>query len=350
LVELILATPIRVGDAASWTTLRDAAPALSRYFLERTTSGPLPTDLVVAGQPVVAIETDIDLPVRRTTHLLLRRTIGDVEVSSFDASGVNSWVVRSATAHRPVRREVRTHITNLHADRETLRALLKLVKNGTLPSPTSQQGQQVLSDALERLLRYLGRRRKSEKAVQLREAFDSVLSLFESDRELSVILTKLECLAPQLRDQLEQSIRRSEKAFLVREAANSGMEVLMTGDVHTTVYGNVTNSVVGSFNSLRDSLNDARSGDATSPELLRRLEELEAAGKAAAKELADSGLTEDARTLAEDLSSLAKEALKKVPRTGHLETIASGIRAVAEKASQFGPAVAAVVAGVLSLF
>lgn len=356
-VEMTVRVP-SANDRGDKCKMIDAPDRLAAAYLRSTTqistgqrkaterwwfSPGLPLLLVayretVGGQvPPTARSVDLGAQVDIRLHYLR---------PSFSKKEVGVWVMGvGPSADSDVVRRLRIHIFRLHAERECLKQIFRLISTGKLTVDEKTDGTGRLQQYFKEVLPVLNKEQRfglpqSEmlKAVQ---QFEDVVE--PGERE--TLLTALE----RIRGNVLRNVERYTAAQLMR--SSSGVTLNIDGDRATInldqVMGgkSVTNQTVtfgdnatihGDFvvaKNIENAFNAAQK--ASSPELKTALEELTKRVNEMSKQLP----TEQARVVASDLATLSQEAVSEKPRQKWWELSADGLKEAAKAVAGIGPSV-----------
>jgi hypothetical protein len=212
---VVLNAPTRVrlpGGVVTSQQLGRLGPPIARAFDAATTVGDV-SGKVVCGAPAIAIEVDERDSV--STTWLGKWDVGDglrlaARTVVFDGRDINVFVVERLpqSDHRRAR-ELRIHILRLHAEREYLRRMARLLAvDGFLERCKHSQVEHV-QDALNQSLATLTRARSHGfSTAEMTTAFVADRTL--SGAELEVLIERIERFRPRIGRRLQQLLKLEE--------------------------------------------------------------------------------------------------------------------------------------------
>ena len=350
-----LSLEVRVGPRANRAPaarLIDTGPALATHYLRASTYRhklPLPPDPPVpqwwfqAGIPSLIVEAAFGQPLALPPHtrpVAIPAELGTLQHAwlQIGARRVSAWFLNSTGHDGAALRRLRIHLLRLHAERETLRAVLTAVAQKKLDIAASV----ALSDAVQAYLNEAIRaiERPARFGVAQTEMIDVARAafgnLFAGDT------SSLASMRRQIGEKVEGFMRRaSNKAATVNEYHYHG-EYMNT----SITLGNVT--VSGDFNlvtakSIENSFNKAAT--APDPALGTALKALSTQVAELVKQLPPDKKEAAAR----DLETLTTEATSKAPRKAWYELSAEGLKDAAKAVAGMAGPIATAVGAVLGL-
>jgi hypothetical protein len=275
---------------------------------------------------------------------------------SFSGKDVGVWLLGAGpTADPDVLRRLRLHLFRLHAERDCLKQIFRLITVGKLKVEVETDGTGRLQQYFVEAFAVLNKQQRfglpQSDMLKATQEFEDVVD--PGERE--TLLTYLERIRGNV-------LRAVEKYTLQRaERSVQGVTLHVDGPVATinldqfTGGKNVTNQSVtfgdnaiihGDFvvaKTIKNAFNTAQ--EAKTPELKVALEELTKRVAEMAKELT----SEQARQVASDLDALAREAVAEKPRQKWWELSAEGLKDAAKAVAGIGPSVIAAVGEVVKL-
>jgi len=341
-----------VGDV--WgkpVDLVSAGSPLARHVLRAR--APLPLDgeqpwWVVAGDPAVFIERagrePSGAPPYAKSLTALRQHGIDIYHWHVDMNGTRTrvWLLRyDETVSPQTLRELRVHLSRLHAERQCLGGVLRAMSTKKVAvvrgTEESDSFQAYLLDRAQMLLR---RDALGIDQTEILAAAAELSDLVDVGQRES-LLALVGKIRPNVLRQVERLIEREKnRAHIVQinvEGDYVGEQVIIKGN---TIYnGNlvVAKTIQNSFNTLQDS--------SANDELRAQLEELHTAVGAMAEKLDPKKAEEVAR----DLESLTKEATAAEPRRKWYEFSGEGLIEAAKAVADVGPKVIALVGTIVKM-
>lgn len=331
--------------------LASAGTPLAGALLRATTRTSEPVDprWLVAGEPLVFVDAEhgeLDaLPegARAVAGLEPHRlALYHARVRSCGRT-LRCWtLLGSRGGDRDVARRLRVHLLRMHAERESLRTVLRALALGQLAivrkDAASDELQRYLSDAMRTLDR---RRRWGLPAAELLAAAQDYDDLVEQGLQTS-LLGQLEHARRSVADRVRRATMRSAPEpstvyFISTKELTMHQYSINFGD-HNVVHGDV---VVAE--QIQSSFNKANAGE-DKGELRAHLKQLAMEVAELTKKLPP----EQARECARDLDVLTQEALAPSPRKKWYELAAQGIISAAGFVGDVAAKVVKIVSSVLA--
>ena len=340
------------GNRAAPARLIDTGGALAKHFLRASTyrhklplrpDPPVPQWWFQAGIPSLIVETLQGEPLALPPHTRpvgIAPELGTLQHAwlQIGVRRVSAWFLASTGKDPAALRRLRIHLLRLHAERETLRAVLTAVTQHKLEiekdAALSDAVQLYLNDAIRAI------ERPARFGVEQTEMIDVARAafgdLFAGDT------SSLATMRRQVGSKVEAFVRRaSAKASTVNEYHYHG-EYMST----TITLGNVT--VSGDFNlvtakSIENSFNKAAT--TTNPALATALKDL----STQVAELVKALPPDKKEAAARDLETLTTEATAKAPRKAWYELSAEGLKDAAKAVAGMAGPIATAVGTVLGL-
>jgi hypothetical protein len=255
-----------------------------------------------------------------------------------------AWLLRlGPRADRDAQRRLRLHLLRQHAERETLRLVLRAVATGAIEIQPGSDGTEALQHYLADTLGRWGKPRvygfdQDELFPQARIYDDLVEPGLHT-----TLLAQLERVRASVRTRVRDAARRSRPS---REA----VYVLNSGELNMNEFNiklgdnNVLHGDLVVAQRIQESFNQVAQSDADA-ELKRQLQAL----STAVAEMATRLPTDEARKAARDLDTLAAEALSPEPRKAWYELAAQGLTQTALQVGEAAGVVTKLVRTVLTL-
>jgi hypothetical protein len=275
---------------------------------------------------------------------------------SFSGREVGVWILGAGPAADPdVVRRLRLHIFRLHAERDCLKQIFRLITVGKLKIDEKSEGTARLQQYFVEAVAVLNKQRRfglpQSEMLRAAQQFEDVIE--PGERE--TLLTYLE--------RIRGNVLRTVAKYTDEQAnrVGPGITLNVDGGIATinldqyTGGKSVTNQTVtfgdnatihGDFvvaKTIKNAFNTAQ--EAQTPELKSALEELTKRVAEMSKQLP----TEQARQVASDLETFAKEAVSNKPRQKWWELSADGLKDAAKAVAGIGPSVIEAVGQVVKL-
>jgi hypothetical protein len=349
-----------------------ASKAIAAHYLHSTTrQKPAPAATqgwwIVPGQPLILLEYEqhrvASLP--RFTRRITTLDDAGIELSHcrVEHSGqrIGVWLMALGDgADRDVARRLRLHLFRLHAERECLKQILRLITQGQLAAANTQgQAATAPGNVLQQYLLgaadlFSAKPRFGLPQPEILSAaygFDDLVT----EGERTTLLVQL----TQIRNSVKRSVAAytqppvdGEAAVYIFENSNVsisretriGAQTVTNNKIEIGDHATITNSNIAVAESIVDSLKNVQTSGA-SDDLKKALKELHEAVAEMAKRLPEA----QAKTVAQDLQTLSTEAVSNAPRRKWYELSADGLLDAAKTVAGLGEPVAKAVKVVLSL-
>jgi hypothetical protein len=370
LLESVLALPVTVvaseGSSVSTPLLQSVRHVAGRYLRATTklTAGlpaPTPAWWFSPGLPLMLVEyrsEEIATLPRFSRLVELESEVG-IRLEHFRISYrgtlLGTWFLRLDPGVNPdVQRRLRLHLFRLHAERECLKQILRLIAQEKIPvesrTPAADRLQEYLLGAQRLLERQSRFGLPQSEILNAAQQFEDVVD--EGERE--TLLAKLSQIRGNIRRFVERYTEEerdltsrihvvgSGNTIMVAKEQKIGRQVMTEYNIefgdHTTFHGDfaVANSIQNSFNKARDS--------AVPKELQEALKQLSQQVAEMAKHLPP----EQARQVAQDLETLTTEATSGKPRKKWYELSAEGLKEAAETVGEIATPVLGTIGKVLA--
>lgn len=375
IVDAVLGMRVRVPTVEGGYVTRsflNAGHAVAAHYLHATTrlngSAPAKPDWwVVPGQPLLLLEYDTAHVTALPRFVKRVDTIGKagVELSHcrIEHSGkrVGLWLIGlQGGADRSVVRSLRLHLFRLHAERECLKHVLRVIiqrklavtnSSGEPPDSPSNLLQQYLLGAGELFSNRNKYGLPQPDILTAAYAFDDLVT----EGERSTLLSQLA--------QIRNSVKRTVSAYTAQSPDSSGglyvinnsvvtlthetrigRQTMTTNQVNIGDNATISHSNIAAAEKIVDSLKNVQSSGAD-PEMKKRLEELHTAVAELIKKLPE----DKAQSVTQDLQALSAEATAKSPRRKWYELSADGLIEAATTVAAMSDPVTKAVKAVLAL-
>ena len=244
---------------------------------------------------------------------------------------------------RDAQRRLRLHLLRIHAERQTLRGVLRAVATGALEVQPGTEGtealQRYLADALALLQRPQAYGLDPSQVFGQASLYDDLVE----PGQRTTLLAHLDRVRASVRARVREAARRSRPSSAGVYVLHSGELTMNTftiklGD-HNVLHGDlvVAQRIQDSFNQIADSEADS---------------ELKTQLQALAREVAEMSTrlpAPEARQAARDLDTLSQEALSPAPRKPWLQLAGEGLTSAAHRVGAAAGGVVKLTRIVLSL-